>query len=144
MLISVNARILQIMHHGAPTKVSTSVISAFTLKHHTSVVALHSLHTALQGLSLGEMLWQFVAAGAELEGLLHVLEQLLVVAEPDSFRLSLKSSPYKRQKFHLPSIKCVQEFGRISDTEVTYVGSCESMGHMKLSYEVQLHEENNL
>ncbi len=57
-------------------------------------MALHSLHTALQGLFLREMLWEFVAAGAELEGLLHLLEQLLVVAERYSFSLSLDSSPF--------------------------------------------------
>lgn len=57
-------------------------------------MALHSLHAALQGLFLSEMLWEFVAAGAELEGLLHLLEQLLVVAEQDSFSLSPDGSPY--------------------------------------------------
>lgn len=59
-------------------------------------MALYSLHTALQGLSLGEMLGEFVAAGAELEGLLHLLEHLLVVAERDSFCLSLESSPCEK------------------------------------------------
>lgn len=57
-------------------------------------LSLRSLHTALQGLSLGEMLWEFVAASAELKGLLHLLEHLLVVAERDSFSLSLNSRPY--------------------------------------------------
>lgn len=63
------------------------------LERFPSVVALYSLHTALQGLSLGEMLRESVAAGAELEGLLHPLEHLLVVAERDPFCLSLESSP---------------------------------------------------
>lgn len=58
---------------------------------------MHSLHTALQGLALGEMGWKFVAAGAELEGLLQLLEHLLVGAERDSFRLSLNGSPYENQ-----------------------------------------------
>lgn len=56
-------------------------------------MALHSLYTTFQGLSLAEMLWEFVAAGAELKGLLHLLEHLLVVAEGDSFSLSLDGSP---------------------------------------------------
>lgn len=89
MLIGANARILQITDH-----LLTSAISAVILEHHPRVEALHSLHTALQGLSLGEMLWELVAARAELEGLLHLLEQLLVVAEQDSLRLSLNGSPY--------------------------------------------------
>lgn len=42
---------------------------------------LHSLHTALQGVSLTELIREFVAARAELEGFLHLLEHLLVVAE---------------------------------------------------------------
>ena len=46
-----------------------------------SLAALHSLHTALQGLPLGETLWEFVAARAELKGILHLLEHLLVVSE---------------------------------------------------------------
>lgn len=58
-----------------------------------SVLRLHSLRTALQGLSLCEMLREFVAASAELKGLLHLLEHLLVVAEWDSSSLSLNSRP---------------------------------------------------
>ena len=73
---------------------------------------MHSLHTALQGLALGEMGWEFVAAGAELEGLLQLLEHLLIGAERDSFGLSFNGSSdirFKRrgmkikQKIGLPS-----------------------------------------
>lgn len=89
VLITVNARILQ--NHASRT--THQHISAITAERHPSVVTLHSLHAALQGLALGKVLWEFVAAGAELEGLLHLLEQLLVVAERDPFGLSFNSSP---------------------------------------------------
>lgn len=56
-------------------------------------MALHSLDAAFQRLSLGQMLGQLVAAGAELKRLLHLLKHLLVVAEGDSLELSLNSRP---------------------------------------------------
>lgn len=58
-----------------------------------SAVALHSLNTALEGLPLREMLWEFAAAGAEPEGLLHLLEHFLVVAESDPSSFPLNSRP---------------------------------------------------
>lgn len=81
------------MHHVQ--RINTSLQSL--CKYHPSVESLHSLDTALQGLSLCEMLWEFVAAGAELEGLLHLLKQLLVVTERDSLSLSLNGSPFGNQ-----------------------------------------------
>lgn len=50
-------------------------------KSNATGCSLHSLHAALQGLSLGEIFGEFVTAGAELESFLHPLEHLFVVAE---------------------------------------------------------------
>lgn len=93
MLIWVNARILSIIHHYLcqPSSLVVSADSQFE--------ASHSLHTALQLLSLGEMLRKFVAAGAKHKSLLHLLEQLLVVLEFDSFSVSLQSSPGRIRHF---------------------------------------------
>lgn len=67
--------------------------AASVILHPSPLVASHSLHAALQGLSLGEVLREFVAARAELEGLLHLLEHLLVAAERDGLWISLHGSP---------------------------------------------------
>ena len=50
-------------------------------------------HTAFEGLCTRQVVGQFAAAGAELKGLLHLLEHLLVVLEGDFFGLPLNSSP---------------------------------------------------
>lgn len=65
-------------------------------RHFKSVVP-HSPDAASQRLSLGQMFGQLVAAGAELKGLLHLLEHLLVAVEGDSTELSLNGRPAKTQ-----------------------------------------------
>lgn len=63
--------------------------------------ALHSLPTAFQGLPHAEMFREFVAPGTELEGFLHLLEHLLVVAEQESFSLSLHGSPSENETVNI-------------------------------------------
>lgn len=61
----------------------------------------HLLPAALQALTLGETRRQFVAAGAKLEGLLHLLEHLLVVAERDPRGLPLHGSSDEESDYSL-------------------------------------------
>lgn len=81
------------------TRVNTSLE-----KHRPSLVALHSLDTAFQRLSLDQMLRQPVAASAELKGLLHLLKHLLVVAEGESWELSLNGRPVRHIRAQDPGL----------------------------------------
>ena len=67
------------------------------------------LPTAFEGLCSRQVVGQFAASGAELKGLLHLLEHLLVVLEGDYFGLPLNSFPAGSQKdiLNAASVECV-------------------------------------
>lgn len=64
----------------------------------SNLFPLDSPDTALKALSLAEMLWELVAAGAELKGILHLFKHLLVVPKRYTFGLPLDRTPELKKK----------------------------------------------